>query len=43
MAAVLRPVAGSSQGLNLITCAGSVKPGTNEFDKRQVVFAVLAN
>jgi LPXTG-site transpeptidase (sortase) family protein len=42
MAAALKPAAGSGQGLNLITCTGSVIPGTNDFDKREVVFAVLS-
>ncbi len=28
-------------GLNIITCAGDVKPGTSEFTDRQVVHAVL--
>jgi sortase (surface protein transpeptidase) len=41
MAAVLSPVNPSKPGLNLITCAGSVVKGTNEFDKRIVVFAEL--
>lgn len=28
-------------GLNLISCSGDVIPGTNEFDKRMVVYAVM--
>jgi LPXTG-site transpeptidase (sortase) family protein len=39
MGAVLAPVDPSAPGLNLITCGGSVTPGTNEFDRRIVVFA----
>jgi len=31
----------SKPGLNLITCSGDVIPGTNEFDKRLVVYAVM--
>ncbi len=41
MAAVLNPVDPGRPGLNLITCAGSVIKGTNEFDKRIVVFAEM--
>jgi LPXTG-site transpeptidase (sortase) family protein len=39
MQAVLNPVNAGSPGLNLISCYGSVIPGTNEFNKRIVVFA----
>jgi LPXTG-site transpeptidase (sortase) family protein len=35
---VLAPVNGVKNGLNLITCAGKVIKGTNQFDKRVVVF-----
>ena len=38
MKAVLTPVDPSRPGLNLITCDGSVIKGTNEFNKRIVVF-----
>lgn len=41
MAAVLSPINPNKPGLNLITCAGSVVNGTNEFNKRIVVFAEL--
>ena len=39
MAAAITPVTAGKQGLNMITCAGKVIPGTNEFDQRIVVFA----
>jgi len=39
MQAAVTPVTDGKSGLNLITCAGSVKPGTNEYDKRVIVFA----
>jgi LPXTG-site transpeptidase (sortase) family protein len=40
MNAVLSPVSGKP-GLNLITCDGKVIRGTNEFDKRVVIFTEL--
>lgn len=39
MAATLAPINPAKPGLNLITCAGNVVKGTNDFDKRIVVFA----
>lgn len=39
MGAVLQPINPGKFGLNLITCAGNVIKGTNDFDKRLVVFA----
>ena len=39
MNAALSPVDSSTPGLNLISCSGSVSPGTSEFNKRIVVFA----
>jgi LPXTG-site transpeptidase (sortase) family protein len=36
---VISPVNRKKPGLNLITCAGHVKPGTSEFNRRLVVFA----
>ena len=39
MTALLSPVDPAKSGLNLITCAGDVIKGTNEFSKRVVVFA----
>jgi len=39
MVAALRPVVAGRSGLNLMTCAGSVINGTNEFDHRVIVFA----
>jgi LPXTG-site transpeptidase (sortase) family protein len=39
MQALLNPINPKQPGLNLITCTGSVIKGTNEFDKRIVVFA----
>jgi LPXTG-site transpeptidase (sortase) family protein len=41
MNSVLKPVTPNKPGINLITCAGSVSTGTNEFDKRIVVFAEM--
>lgn len=41
MNAALSPITAGKSGLNLITCAGSVKPGTSEFTDRLVVFAQL--
>lgn len=40
MVKALTSVRPGQPGLNLITCAGKVKPGTNEFDKRTIVYAV---
>ena len=39
MSAVLSPVDPTKSGLNLITCAGDVIKGTNEFNERIVIFA----
>jgi len=39
MPAALAPINPDKSGLNLITCGGKVIPGTNDFDKRIVVFA----
>lgn len=39
MNAVLNPINPKKSGLNLITCTGEVIKGTNEFNKRVVVFA----
>jgi sortase (surface protein transpeptidase) len=39
MQAAVRPVTAGKQGLNLISCIGKVKKGTNEFDHRIIVFA----
>lgn len=39
MQAAIQPVTPGKSGLNLITCAGQVKKGTNEFTQRLVVFA----
>jgi sortase (surface protein transpeptidase) len=38
MAAALTPVTPDKPGLNLISCTGKVIKGTNDFDKRIVVF-----
>jgi len=38
---VLAPVDKTQPGLNLMTCAGTVKPGTSEFTERLVVFTTL--
>lgn len=43
MSSLLVPKRAGKQGLNLISCGGEVIPGTNEFDKRVVVFTVLKN
>lgn len=43
MAAVFAPVAKNRPGLNLVSCTGDVVAGTNEFDKRIVIFATLAS
>ena len=40
MQAAVTPVVPGKPGLNLITCTGSVKPGTSEFTQRLVVFTV---
>jgi sortase (surface protein transpeptidase) len=37
---LLQPIDVNRPGLNLITCAGAVGKGTNEFDERLVVYAV---
>jgi LPXTG-site transpeptidase (sortase) family protein len=39
MQAALLPVTAGKPGLNLITCAGAVIKGTNEYDQRVIVFA----
>ena len=39
MEAAMRPITAGKPGLNLITCAGKVKPGTSEFNQRIIVFA----
>lgn len=39
MEAALKPVNPTKPGLNLITCAGKVIKGTNDFDQRMIVFA----
>src|ERR1019366_6494106 len=39
MNAAITPVDLTKPGLNLITCAGDVIPGTSEFNKRIIVFA----
>jgi sortase (surface protein transpeptidase) len=41
MQEVLVPVEGSAAGLNLMTCAGKVLAGTNDFSERLVVFTRL--
>jgi hypothetical protein len=38
MSTALSPAVAGTPGLNLISCYGKVKPGTNEFDQRIVVF-----
>jgi sortase (surface protein transpeptidase) len=38
MNAALSPAQANTSGLNLITCGGSVIPGTNEFSQRTIVF-----
>lgn len=40
---VLKPITPGTAGLNLMTCAGKVKPGTSEFTERLVVFTTLKN
>lgn len=39
MQAAVTPITPGKPGLNLITCTGSVKPGTSEFNQRIIVFA----
>lgn len=39
MEEVLNPIQGKRQGLSIMTCAGKVIAGTNDFDERLVVFA----
>jgi sortase (surface protein transpeptidase) len=39
MQQAITPVTPGKPGLNLITCAGKVKSGTSEFNKRLVIFA----
>jgi hypothetical protein len=41
MAAALSPINPAKPGLNLITCSGQVVKGTNEFNKRTVVFTEI--
>lgn len=41
MVAALTPITTGKSGLNLITCAGKVKPGTSDFSQRLIVFAQL--
>ena len=41
MQSAVLPVTAGKSGLNLITCAGKVKPGTSEFKQRIIVFAEL--
>lgn len=43
MKAALNPVTLDKEGLNLMTCTGKVKPGTNEFDSRLLVRAERVN
>ncbi len=40
-ATLLAPINKNAPGLNLVTCAGDVIKGTNEFNKRIVVYATL--
>lgn len=40
---VLAPVNANIPGLNLMTCAGKVIPGTNDFSERLVVFTKLSS
>lgn len=42
MKAVLAPINSTKPGVNLITCTGSVIRGTNNYDKRVVVFTQQA-
>jgi sortase (surface protein transpeptidase) len=39
MRAALSPIDAAHPGLNLISCSGTVAPGTNEFNQRVIVFA----
>ncbi len=39
MTALLAPIDPEHPGLNIITCTGAVLKGTNEYDKRLIVFA----
>ena len=39
MQAAVTPVTQGKSGLNLISCTGQVKKGTNDFDQRVIVFA----
>lgn len=39
----LSPIQAGKPGLNLMTCAGKIIKGTNEFDERVVVFTSLSN
>lgn len=39
MQAAVMPVTPGKPGLNLITCTGKLKPGTNDFQQRVIVFA----
>jgi sortase (surface protein transpeptidase) len=41
MTEILAPVDKHLPGLNLMTCAGTIKPGTSEFTERLVVFLSL--
>lgn len=41
MVAALSPITSGKSGLNLITCAGKIKPGTASYSQRLVVFAIL--
>jgi sortase (surface protein transpeptidase) len=41
MAEALSPINPAKPGLNLITCSGQVVKGTNEFNKRTVVFSQM--
>lgn len=43
MQAAVTPVTQNKSGLNLITCGGHVKKGTNDFDQRLIVFSELVN
>lgn len=38
MQAAITPITNGKPGMNMITCAGKVIPGTNEFDQRLIVF-----
>lgn len=42
MRQVLNPVVAGKSGLNLMSCFGSVASGTNDFNKRIVVYATLS-